>query len=464
MKRSAAVALFCATLVVLPATPAIAAVDLLQAWDAARAHDPEFAAASAQRDAGQARARQGRALLLPQVVATAGTSYATDDRDVTGARFTAPGFGEVGGVGFHTRVANGQSTSWALALQQTLFSAARLSESDTLALQADAAQQQYAGARQKLMLDTATDYLNVVYAQERLAAMQAHKAALDEAQAAAQALFDEGRAPVTEAAEARAQRDEIDADLVSAQNDLEVSRAAFTLRTGLPAFSLEPVREDLAGAWENGGGRLEDWLGRAVAGNPAMLQQRVNRDIARKQIDRYKALRSPSLDLVARVGEDRLWGQSGWGPSSITAQSRYVGVQLTVPVFTGGMRGAQYDETVALAERAQGDLEATANAVSRQTRAAWLAADSADQRLRARQRAHESALLRLDATRTGREVGARTLLDELNARADEMRTRLALVRERHAWILDRLRLAAAAGELTDDALSRANALLAPSNQ
>ena len=49
------------------ASPAAQAFDLLEAWQAAQAHDARFAAASYARDAGQEQTVQGRANLLPQV-------------------------------------------------------------------------------------------------------------------------------------------------------------------------------------------------------------------------------------------------------------------------------------------------------------------------------------------------------------------------------------------------------------
>ena len=66
---------------------------------------------------------------------------------------------------------------------------------------------------------------------------------------------------------------------------------------------------------------------------------------------------------------------------------------------------------------------------------------------------------RLDATRLGHEVGHRTLLDVLNAENDAAAARLALAQARTGLLLDRLRLAALAGQLDEDTLHSANQVL-----
>src|SRR5690606_20161142 len=69
------------------------ALGLLQVWQAALAHDREYAAAAAAHQAGQARAEQARALWRPSVLATATVGRAGSETASDGAQFSAPGFG-----------------------------------------------------------------------------------------------------------------------------------------------------------------------------------------------------------------------------------------------------------------------------------------------------------------------------------------------------------------------------------
>jgi outer membrane protein len=440
-------------------SPAWAGTDLLQAWHAAQSHDPSYASASAERQAGEARRRQGRALLRPQVVASASGGLANDDRNTTGAQFIAPGFGNSNDVGFHTHISGGNETNWTVALQQPIYNAERFAGVREFDAQADLAESRFGLEQQQLMLATARAYFEVLIADESLRTIRAQKESVEEALAATRALFEEGKLPVTDSAEAEARFDEISATEIYAASELELKQAAFTDRTGLPTSALMAVGSD-ARLEELEPGPLESWLDRARTNSLELQVQRLNRDIARTQTDKFKGSLAPTLDLVARVSDDRLSGDSGWGASSLSYRSQYVGLQLTLPVFTGGMRGAKYSESVALASKADADVDETGLRVVRETRAAWLSVSSGLAQYRASRKALQSAQTRLDATQVGYDVGARTTLDLLNAKSDMFRARLALAQSRHRVVLSRLELAAAAGELSEEELKRVDRLLA----
>jgi outer membrane protein len=155
-------------------------------------------------------------------------------------------------------------------------------------------------------------------------------------------------------------------------------------------------------------------------------------------------------------------GASGVGPTThVTSTTRAVGVQVSIPVFTGGLREAKRDEAAALARKAQFDAAALRQEVLRHAHAAWLAVATGIARVRALEQALQSARSRLDATETGREVGARTTLDLMNAQNDFHQARQNLAQARYEFLLNRLSLWAMAGELTDAELVTVNAMLEP---
>ena len=137
-----------------------------------------------------------------------------------------------------------------------------------------------------------------------------------------------------------------------------------------------------------------------------------------------------------------------------------LGVQLTVPLYTGGYRSAKEEESLAQWNQAQAQLDATREQVGRQVHAAWLGLQAGAQRVQALQEALAASLARQDATRTGYEVGHRTLLDVLHADNDTAATRLALAQARSALLLHRLQLAQLAGQLDEAVLRQASQALA----
>ena len=436
-----------------------AATSLLDAWQAARQHDPAFQAARAQWEAGLTKERQGRALLRPEIAATGSAGYLTSNRDTTGAQFSAPDFGASNNATFRTRIDGGATTGWALTAKQPLYDAARWASSRQLDKQAQLADVEFRSAQQQLILRTAQAYFAVVLAEDTLATLRAQKAAAHRALDEAKEKFEAGATPVTDRDEAQARYDEITTQEILAQNNLEMKRVAFTDLTGKPATGLDPVAPDAA-LDRGDAGTLAAWKERAEQANPLVVMQKLGRDIALDEVAKFRALTSPSVDLVARIADERMQGDSGYGTTHITSNTRLLGVQVTIPLFTGGMRSAKRDEAAALAQKAQADIRALRQEVLRQTQAAWLAVSTGPTRVRAQEQALKSAQSRLGATETGKEVGARTMLDLMNAQTDYYQAQRDLLRAKYDLLFNRLQLPAAAGSLSESDVRAVNSALA----
>jgi outer membrane protein len=443
----------------LATAPAFADVDLVAAWEAAQRQDPAFAAARAEQDAGQARARQARALSLPTVTVSGTVGYGTSTQNTSGAQFNAPAFGTVNGVDFRNEVNDGTATGWKISAEQPLYNQERRASARQLEIRADRADVAFRAARQDLMLRTARAYFDVLQAEEALAEVRRQKAATARALEVTQASYDEGKLPVTDRNEAQARFDGIVAREIAAQDALELARAAFFELTGVADAQLRriPATAPL-GAFD--AGKVDSWLAKAAAQNPAITLSSLGRDIAAQEVRKWDAQAAPTVSLVAQAAGDRISGNSGFGGTAIASSgSGVVGLQVAIPLYTGGMRSARGDEAIALAEKARLDVEAARKAAALQTRGAWLGATGGLARVAAHERAVESARTRLDATEIGHEVGARTTLDLLNAQADLFRALRELSQAKYQVVLDRLALARAAGELDEEALRAANANL-----
>ncbi len=432
--------------------------DLLTAWQGAERHDPVFGAARERLQAGRARQQQGAALLRPQLALTGSAAVVSSDNDTTGAQFSAPGFGSSTAAEFRTRVNAGQSAGWALVAQQPLYNAERFASARQLDRQGLLAEAQFGAARQDLILRTAHAYFAVLLAQDALDTLQAQREAAARARDVAGGKFDEGASPVTDRDEARARFDEIGARELTARNELEMKRMEFSDLSGLQADHLDRVKPDAAFV-QLAAGSLAEWSARAARENPLVQMQELGHAVARDEIDKFRALTSPSVDLIARIADDRLQGGNGAGSTTVTSSVRSIGVQLTIPLYEGGMRSAKRDEAEALARKAGLDVAALRQEVVRQTRAAWLGVSTGIAQIHAHEQALQSARSRLGATETGNEVGARTMLDLMNAQSDFFQARRNLAQARYQLLLNRLRLAATAGSLAETELREVNAYL-----
>ena len=204
---------------------------------------------------------------------------------------------------------------------------------------------------------------------------------------------------------------------------------------------------------------LAQWQALALEHNLALRLQAMQVQNAQQEAAKYGAWSSATLDLVAQVGQDRISGEGDYGSASNTSGQRMLGVQWSMPVFTGGLRSARQEEAQRLQAQVQAALEQARQQTSQQVHSAWLALQTGPARLAALEAAQTASAARLDATRLGREIGDRTTLDLLQAETDATAAALALVQARSELLLGRLQLGALAGALDDAQLDAVNAQL-----
>ena len=442
------------------ASPA-AATDLIDAWRAAQQHDLDFAVSRAAQQSGAARRSQAGALWRPTVMLSGTAGVAGSDTAVNGAQFSAPGLGTSDGVAFNTSVNRGTLGRWALSASMPLISRERDAQGKQLVLSADVADLEWQEAQQTLMLTTVQRYFDVVLAADALRVLRQQQVAVNGALTETKDRFRLGDVPVTDTHEATARAEAITAQGLALETDLQLKQAAFTDATGLQPNSVQwmaPGAESTQASTQ----ALEFWVAESGARNFMLRMQLAAVEVATQEAAKSSGALSPSLDLVAQVGRERLSGSGDFGNASNSSGNRMIGLQLSVPLYTGGMRGAREQEALRGIDKARAQADRTRQQVVQQTRTAWLGLTVGAGRIAALSQALVSTRSRLDATRLGRQVGDRTTLDLLNAENDAASAELTLMQARVEFLMNRMRLAAAAGRLDEAWLQSVNASLQPS--
>ncbi|MFZ4478287.1 MAG: TolC family protein [Rhodoferax sp.] len=434
------------------------AMDLLEAWQATAQHDPQAAVSQASRQAGQTRKEQAASLWRPAVMLSATAGRMNSETEMTGAHFSAPGFGTSDGVGFASSINNGNSSRWALSARQPLLNPERKAQSRQLEISVEVSELEWQVAQQDLMLQTAQRYFGVVLADNKLALLREQQKAVDLARVEAKDRFSLGDKPVTDTYEASARAHVLQAQVLSAQDELALALNALTDATGVPNPSVQglpPASNVVPSSLQP----LPYWLAQAMDKNLFLRMQAANLQVSQQELAKYSAAGATTLDLVAQAGRDQLSGNGNFGSASNTASQQMIGLQLNVPLYTGGYRSARQDEALRLQEKASAELERARQQISQQTRTAWLGIQTGSSRLTALGEAHKASLARLDATRLGRQVGDRTTLDLLQAENDASSAELSLLQARVDLLLSQLRLHALSGDLNEPKLEVVNALL-----
>ena len=339
----------------------------------------------------------------------------SSESETTGAQFSAPGFPQTDGVSFNTSVNNGALGRWMVEARQPLISRERLARSRQLELSADIADLEWQGARQTLMLNTAQSYFAVALAGESLRILQQQKAAVERELVEARDRHKLGDIPVTDTYEASARVEAIKAQVLAAETDLQFKQLALSDVTGLQPEAMHllfPASESTPGESR----ALNQWLTDAADRNLLLRTQLTRTELAAEESAKFSVAASPTIDLVAQIGQDRLSGSGDFGPASINSNNKMIGIQITVPLYTGGYRNARQEEALHLADKARADADRTRQQVALQTRAAWLGLTVGAGRIAALAEALRANRARLDATRLGRQVGDRTTLDSSTPR------------------------------------------------
>ena len=426
------------------------AVDLTAVYQAARGYDATFAAAEAAQRAGQEKATQGRALWLPQV--TANGNYEHQNETLGASASTAAAAGGASSIS-----ASGQTYGYQVTATQPIYNVAASTGNAQLHEQARVADVNFNAAKQSLIVRVAQAYFDVLYAQDSLEFVRAQKEAVGQQLAQAKKSFEVGVATITDTNEAQASYDANVASEIAAQNALEVKQNAFTQLTGVPGDNLAPLATRISATLPSPD-NLDYWLKRAEDHSQEIDAQRGALAIAEAEIDKYRALRQPSVNLIGQTGET--WNTGALGRlNGASQQQSLVGVQLTIPLYTGGTTSSKLRETLALRDQAQQQLLATQRSVAQNTKAAFLGVKSGAAQIKALEQALVSAQTSLDSTSLGREVGVRTTLDVLNTQQTLYSTKRDLAQARYNYLVSKLQLAQAVGELSDKDLDDVNGQL-----
>ena len=416
-------------------------LSLSEAIASARLHDKEYLSASTLTDSADALRAQAGSLWRPQVVLSASAGQASNETKTAGAQFSAPSMGMFNQTAdFNTSISNGTMTQWAVSAKQPLYNPARRAQSQQLKLGAQITDLQRQGAEQALIVRTAERYFDAQLAQQKLQLLSAQLKSTQSSTEEAQYRFDIGNRPITEVYESQTQLAEIQAAHYGAQSDLQIKLQRLQDAIGhIPAALPNAVqlRQPLP--------KLEPlavWQTKAQQNNIELQMQALAVRNAQAKAQEYALGASASVDLVGQIGRQKLSGDGDYGSAKNQQNNSMIGVQLTVPLYTGGYNSAKYQEAQAALKKAQIDLQRTQEQVAQNVNAAWLGAQTAQLQVSALSAALKASAARLDATKTGQEVGHRTVLDVLNAQNQNTQVRINLESAKQQYVMSRLRLGA----------------------
>ncbi len=421
------------------------AFDLLDAYRLAVQNDPTIAGQRQDLVVAVDQVRISRSALLPSLGANSQMGRTGGPVSYTGLPMVDRTFNAVG---------------WTVQLNIPLvhvqdFEAYR--ESHRLADQANA---QFSLAEQDLIIRVVQAYFGVLVAQESLAAATAQVRAAEQQRIAAKHRFDTGVGSITDVDEAAAKAAMARYESLSARSDVESKRADLEKILGpFPATPFAALRDDIRISAPDPA-EVDPWVEHARADNPSVMAGEAAVDAAGLEVERARAQRLPTLDLVGSYGRNYSSGNNVNPIDFATnAMAQTAMLQFNMPIVDGGAMQGKIAQAGARKEKAQAKLDAARRQVAVDASNAFEGVMDGLEQIRALRFALDAGIHALTGNQKGYRVGLRTNLDVLEAQRQRYAAQRDLAKARYETLLQSLKLKAAAGALDIADLLRLNAML-----
>lgn len=423
-------------------TPASAAsgLGLDGAWQLAKAHDPTYQAALSERDAGQANRALGRAPLLPQISASIGRNK------TTGTLESPSSSGGVVSTDLDYIARTNQ-----IQLSQSLFDWSKIAgmrqgnaRADYSLALFDTKARDTATRLVSRYLQTLLSRQNVTLAENRLAADEQN---ID----IARRRYQGGEGTVTDVEEATSRRDLSRADLIQARDALVVARRELQEMTGAPVLAIHDLAPDFRPRPLDPPA-LEAWLARAQAANADVQAGQQSLRVADREVDKAFGGHLPTVGGVAYRSVNQSDSISTLNQESYLTAA---GVQISVPIFSGGQTQAQVRQARHNRDQTGHQLEATREKVAVDTTRQYQGVVSGAERIAALETAVNTSAQALEAMRKSYIGGTRSITDILDAQDQLYKAQRDLIQARLQYVNARIGLDAVAGALDDAAIAAA---------
>ena len=442
------------------ATSPLFAADLLDVWKSAQSKDPAYMASRYEQMAGEKRRDQADSMFKPNIFVSATAGYMTSNSSTTGAQFysSSMGGGPFNGSVFDTSVNGGTLTRHAVSAIQPVYNKERSAQKSQLKTSSDLSDLVWQQAQHQLMILVSERYFDVLKAEETLRLAKKQELAINQMYSEIKKRQQLGDAAQTDLQEAAQKMDATQVGIINAQMDLKVKKMALEdLMTG--SGQIKHLNESI-GLSSLNLDSLEQYVSKMKSQNIGLKMAALSQEIAKAEADKYELTASPKIDVVAQTSRDHLSGSGDFGSGAgNTVTNHMVGVQLMVPLYTGGYRSAKYEEAIQNLQKAKANYDQASLDTEKALRAIWLALNSSKERISAMTRAKETSQARLRTTANGHKVGSRNTLELLGAEIDAIASEHSLFMEETNYLLNRLRLAAMVSELGEGDLKLVNAYL-----
>ena len=434
-----AIALFSASLLF---APMVAAENMLDVYKTAKDNDAVLGAANASYAASKELVPQARSRLLPTLGGSVNTSKT--DRYIF-----------IGGQTGPSEMFN--DNSWNAQLRQPVLNLASWYTLGSAKSSVEAASMQLEAENQDLVVRVIEAYLNILRTKDRLDTTDAEVTAVKRQLEQVQQRFEVGLVAITDVLESQAVYDSTVVRRIQAESDHDISFETLSTLTGRSYDKLARLSQSLPIVNPNPKDE-EAWVGTAMSSNLGIKAAAAQLAAAKSDVRARRSDHLPTIDATATYAENVTGGQNFFGANAgdTTTENTIYALQLSVPLYQGGVVRSRVREANARVTQSREQLLNQKRLVTRNTRNLFKSVATDVVRVDARLKAIRSAQSALEATETGYEVGTRNIVDVLQAQQRLFSSQFDYADSRYNYVLNLMRLKQSTGKLTQEDLEELN--------
>ena len=403
------------------------AFTLNDAWQAAREHSSELKQAQYQFQAYEQQKPIARAALLPQVSVSA--SHQRQNQ-------------------FEPRKITQDSSSWKVSASQTIFNLSKWRKYQQSKTIVDAAGKQLDLAEQQLLLKVAESYFNVLVAKESLTTVQKSKEAFAAQQTQAEALFKKGLSTIVDVQEAQAGYESALADEIEITSQLVQAYAQLQTYTGLNPEQIELIKVHDVSQFPNQ--TSEQWLEQADANNAEIRLQRLVMQSSEQDMKATKANRYPTVEMSAGYYTNPNDYQSTDTVQDYETRANYIGIGISMPLYTGGQLRAQSKQANASYHAAEQELQMTQEKVALSVKENFAKVRAGKIRIQALDKLVQTNQTKVKSSKLGNQYGFLSNADRVRSEKEYYEAELKRTRARYQYLMAQLSLMQLVGLLNDE--------------
>lgn len=251
--------------------------------------------------------------------------------------------------------------------------------------------------------------------------------------------FHVGEVTRTDVSQAEARSADARASRIAAEGNLEASRATYENLIGTAPGTLEFPTMSVFSVPET----VEAALDLGLQRNPTVLRADALAAAARHDIDAAAARVLPHVTLSASA-------QRSWDPNSFSSKTDVAEIvtSLVVPLYQSGAEYARIRELREVAVQRRREVDAERRSIRESVAQGWERLQTAQARVSAFQASVEANGIALEGVEQEAAVGARTVLDVLDAEQELFEARVNLVRAEAEAATATFQLLSVAGGMT----------------